>query len=214
MLNTISHSLIRFTFTVMERNFITSLGTVEVDVRGEMGCQTQSYQDCFNKLPLGDTLTVLDTDERLILDKGVTMNSLWSAFPDADVLHLSWQVMTDNNLLVNDKSKTLLEQFTEIAPIDCVYNQDLPVNISESFHHKYSVKKTNKPCTMNVHTAHVLDGKAFIMTGREVNVNSPWSPPCWKIAYVRHFLTQSTEEFIKRRFNKYDACREYSRNTV
>ena len=197
----------------MAQSFTISLGTVEVDVRGEMGCQTQAYQDCFNKLPLGDTLTVLDTDERLILEKGITMNSLWSAFPDADVLHLSWQVMSDNNLLVNDKSKTLLEQFTEIAPIDCVYNKDLPVNISESFHHKYSVKKTDKPCTMNVHTAHVLGGRAFIMTGREVNVNSPWSPPCWKIAFVRHFLTQSTEEFIKRRFNKYDACREYRGNT-
>ena len=187
--------------------------TVEIDVRGKVGYQVAAYQDCFNKLPIGDTLTVLDTDERLILEKGITMNSLWSAFPDADVLHLSWQCMTDNGLLKNDPDKTLLEQFTEIAPIDCLYNKDLPVNISECFHHKYTVKKTNKPCTMDIHTAHVLEGKAFIMQGREVNIDSPWSPPCWKIAYVRHFLTQSTEEFIKRRFNKYDCCREYSSNT-
>lgn len=138
-------------------------GTEEIDVRGKIGYQVCAYQDCFNKLPLEDTLTVLDTDERLILDKGVSMNSLWSAFPDADVLHLSWQVMTDNGLLHNDKSKTLLEQFTEIAPIDCIYNKDLPFNISECFHHKYSVKKTDKPCTMDIHTAHVLEGKAFIM---------------------------------------------------
>ena len=189
-------------------------GTIEIDAREEFGVQVAAYQHCFNHLPIGETLTCLDTDERLILEKGVSMDSLWSAFPDADVLHLSWQVMTDNNLLHNDPDKTLMEQFTEISPIDCIYNKDLPVNISECFHHKYSVKKTNKPCTMDVHTAHVLGGKAFIMTGREVNIDSPWSPPCWKIAYVRHFLTQSTSHFIEHRFNKYDCCREYRGNTI
>lgn len=189
-------------------------GTIEIDAREEFGVQVAAYQHCFNHLPIGETLTCLDTDERLILEKGVSMDSLWSAFPDADVLHLSWQVMTDNNLLHNDPDKTLMEQFTEVAPIDCLYNKDLPIGISESYHHKYSVKKTNKPCIMDVHTAHVLGGKAFIMQGREVNIDSPWSPPCWRLAYVRHFLTQSTEEFIKRRFNKYDACREYRGNSL
>lgn len=190
-------------------------GTVEVDARNQFGIQTQAYQHCFDELVQpGETLTCLDTDERLILDKGVSMDSLWAAFPDADVLHLSWQVMTDNNLLHNDPDKTLMEQFSEIAPIDCVYNKDLPIGISESFHHKYSVKKSDKPAIMDIHTCHIVNGKSFIMQGREDNINSPWSPPCWKIAYVRHFLTQSTSHFIEHRFNKYDCCREYSCNSV
>ena len=139
-------------------------GTVEIDARKEFGIQVQAYQHAFDELVKpGETLTCLDTDERLILEKGVSMESLWSAFPDADVLHLSWQVMSDNGLLHNDPDKTLMEQFTEIAPIDCVYNKNLPVNISECFHHKYSVKKTDKPAIMDIHTCHIVNGKAFIM---------------------------------------------------
>ena len=50
-------------------------GTIEIDAREEFGVQVAAYQSCFNQLPLEDTLTVLDTDERLILEKGITMET-------------------------------------------------------------------------------------------------------------------------------------------
>lgn len=176
----------------------------EYDVRTLESPQLKCYNDCFAKLSYGDTLTCLDTDERLILEQD--LNSLFRMFPMFDVLQYSWQCMTDNGLTTKDSNKTLMEQFTEIAPMNCVFNTDLPNNITENYHHKFTVRKSWKPTTIDIHTAHVKNGIAFDMNGAIVNIDSPWSKPIWSRAFVRHFLSQDTETFCKRRFNVKDAC--------
>lgn len=176
----------------------------EYDVRNVEAPQVKCYNDCFSKLNYGDTLTCLDTDERLILEQD--LDSLFRMFPLFDVLHYSWQIMTDNGLTTRDPNKTLMEQFTEIAPMNCVYNADLPNNITENYHHKFTVRKSWKPTTINIHTAHVKGGLAFDMNGVQVSVDSPWSKPIWSRAFVRHFLTQDTTTFCERRLGKLDAC--------
>lgn len=178
---------------------------IEYDVRNVEAPQVKCYNDCFSKLNYGDTLTCLDTDERLMLEQD--LDSLFRMFPLFDVLHYSWQIMTDNGLTTRDPNKTLMEQFTEIAPMNCVYNADLPNNITENYHHKFTVRKSWKPTTINIHTAHVKGGLAFDMNGVQVSVDSPWSKPIWSRAFVRHFLTQDTTTFCERRLGKLDACR-------
>ena len=176
----------------------------EYDVRSVEAPQIKCYNDCFNKINIGDTITFLDTDERLMLEQD--LDSLFRMFPLFDVLHYSWQIMTDNGLTTRDPNKTLMEQFTEIAPMNCVYNADLPNNITENYHHKFTVRKSWKPTTINIHTAHVKGGLAFDMNGVQVSVDSPWSKPIWSRAFVRHFLTQDTTTFCERRLGKLDAC--------
>ena len=132
---------------------------IEYDVRNLEAPQLKCYNDCYAKLSFGETCTFLDTDERLMLEQD--FESLLREFPMADVLHYSWQCMTDNGLIVKDKNKTLMEQFTEVAPMNCVYNKDLPNGLTENHHHKFTVRKTWKPTTIDVHTAHVKYGVAY-----------------------------------------------------
>lgn len=175
----------------------------EYDARSLEAPQLKCYNDCFSKLSHGDTLTFLDTDERLILEQD--LDSLFRDFPLFDVLFYSWQCTTDNGLTKKEPNKTLMEQFTEIAPMNCVFNADLPNNITENYHHKFTVRKSWKPITIDIHTAHVQNGWAFDMNGLQVNCDSPWSKPIWNRAFVRHFITQDTTTFCERRLNKLDA---------
>ena len=178
--------------------------TFEFDIRGKEAQQLLVYQDAYSKIGAGDTLTVLDDDEYLTMD--CSIEELWRQFPVADCLRFSWQVMTDNGLTQADPNKTIVEQFTEAAPVDCVYNKDLPDGITENFHTKYSIRKTWKQTRLGIHNPLIMNGISINMLGNFVDGTKPWMKPVWETAFVRHYLTQDTETFCKRRFNVKDAC--------
>jgi len=44
------------------------------------------------------------------------------------------------------------------------------------------------------------------MQGNIVNPYTPWINPVWDIAYIKHYICKSRQEWCDRRLNKLDAC--------
>lgn len=160
--------------------------------------QPQCYQWFYDKvMQVGDTATILDGDEFLTSD--LSISEIWNKFPNANCLRFSWQIFGDCGQDTND-GRPVLERFTTPAPIDAVYNNDLPNGITENFHTKYSIKKLG-PARLLVHNA-LCNGLTLDMNGKQINPYTPWIEPVWNVAYIRHFITKSKEEFCKRRLDK------------
>lgn len=166
--------------------------------------QLKAYNAIYGQLKLGDVMCVLDIDEFLSLDTNID-RFVRENLQDCDCLRLSWQVYGDCGNVKYEK-KPVLERFTNPSPIDCKYNLDLPSGITENWHTKYFVRKTWKPTTLGIHNPSITFGISRNVLGEKVDSNSPFMKPIWEKAFVKHFLTKSTEEFKKRRFSTKDAC--------
>ena len=68
------------------------------------------------------------------------------------------------------------------------------------------MRKTWKTTLLSIHNPIIQFGISKNVIGEIVNGDSPFMKPTWNVAYIKHMLTKSTEEFAKRRFNKKDAC--------
>jgi len=166
--------------------------------------QLKAYNAIYGQLKLGDVMAVLDIDEFLSLDTNID-RFVRTYMQDCDCLRLSWQVYGDCGNVKYEK-KPVLERFQTPSPIDCRYNLDLPSGITENWHTKYFVRKTWKPTTLGIHNPAITFGISRNVLGEKVDSNSPFMKPIWEKAFVKHFLTKSTEEFKKRRFSTKDAC--------
>ena len=166
--------------------------------------QLRAYNSIYCQLKLGDVMAVLDIDEFLTIPTNVD-KFVRTYMQDCDCLRLSWQTFGDCGNVKYEK-KPLLERFTIPSPIDCKFNLDLPKGITENWHTKYFVRKTWKPTTLGIHNPTITFGISKNVLGEKVDSNSPFMKPIWNIAYIKHMLTKSTQEFVKRRFNAVDAC--------
>lgn len=112
--------------------------------------QLRAYKAVYDSLKLGDTCTVLDVDEFLELN-GLKIREFVNKFlMDCDCIRLSWQIFGDCGN-VRYENKPVLERFPTPAPIDCVFNRELPNGITENYHTKYIVRKSWKTCTLGIH---------------------------------------------------------------
>lgn len=197
------HKKFSFDKIVVFNNSTNKLTIDYIDVSKMKAPQPMCYQWFYdNVAEYGDTITVLDADEFLTSDK--TIQDIWADFDlTVDCIRFSWQIFGDNGL-DKDDGRPVLERFTKQAPIDAVYNHKLPKGITENWHTKYSVRK-NGPARLLIHNA-ITNGKTMNMNHEQINPNSPWIPPTWKTAFVRHFITKDMETFCKRRLGKLDAC--------
>jgi hypothetical protein len=84
--------------------------------------------------------------------------------------------------------------------MNAVYNDELPSGITENWHTKYSIKKQG-PASLLVHNA-ICEGMTVNMNGEQVNQYSPWIEPIWNVAFVKHYITKSKQEWTERRLNK------------
>ena len=177
----------------------------EIDVSKMEAPQPYCYQWFYDKvMQLGDTATILDGDEFLFIPTNV-VEFVSNYMRDCDCLRLSWKTVGDcGNVKYEDKP--VLERFKEDYPIDCVFNRDLPDGITENFHTKYIVRKTWKTTFLSIHNPIIKFGISKNVDGEIVNGDSPFMKPTWNVAYIKHMLTKSTEEFVKRRFSTKDAC--------
>lgn len=175
----------------------------EIDCSMYDNPQPKAYQWFYDQcMQNGDTVTILDADEFLTSD--LTISEIWNKFDYASCIRLSWRIYGDNGF-VEDDGRPVLERFTTPAPVDCIYNDCLPKGITECWHSKYSVKKKG-PAQLFIHHA-VVQGNTVNTKGKLIAPMLPWIEPCHDVAYVKHFITKSTEEFCRRRFNGTDACR-------
>jgi hypothetical protein len=175
----------------------------EIDVSQYENPQPKAYQYFYDQcMQNGDTVTILDADE--FLESDFTINEIWSKFTDALCLRFNWRIYGDNDCVHPDE-RGVLDRFTVPAPVNAVYNDCLPKGITENWHTKYSVKKKG-PAQLFIHNA-VVQGNTVNMQNKLIAPMMPWIEPCYDVAYVKHFITKSTEEFCRRRFNGTDACR-------
>lgn len=170
----------------------------EIDVSRMLDPQPCCYQWFYEtQMQEGDTATILDGDEFLTSD--LTISELWNKFNTAQCLRFSWQIFGDNGLHFFE-DKPVQERFPTPAPINCVYNDTLPPPVTETWHTKYSIKKQG-PAKLLVHNA-ICQGMTVNMDGEQVNQCSPWIEPIWNVAFVKHYITKSFEEWAVRRLNK------------
>lgn len=176
----------------------------EFDVSNINNPQPQCYNLFYNNfMKEGDTATFLDGDE--FLESKLTISEIWNKFPTADCLRFSWLCHGDNGHALAS-NEPVQERFKNPAPVDCVFNADLPKGITENWHTKLSIRKTDKPAFISIHNALIQGGVTVDMKGHTVNPYSAWIMPVYEVAFIHHYITKSAEEYCKRRFQKTDAC--------
>lgn len=174
----------------------------EFDVSNLNNPQPQCYNSFYNNfMKEGDTATILDGDEFLTSD--LTISEIWNKFPTANCLRFSWQIFGDCGQDFND-GRPVQERFPTPAPLNAVYNDTLPSPVTENWHTKYSIKKLGK-AYLSVHNA-LCNGLTLDMKGNVINPYTPWIKPVWGLAYIKHYICKSKQEWCDRRLNKLDAC--------
>lgn len=171
------------------------------DYKDKHAIQIPFYQTITDYLSNGDWCLYCDIDEFLNLDIGSIDKFISQVPTNVDCVLFNWKCYGDNGL---DKfeDKPVWERFTIPAPINCVYNSDLPMNITENMHVKALVRKTNKRIFWNnVHCPIIENGVYCDSSFKQVNPYF-WKQINWDNGYIAHYISKSAEEFCNRRLNK------------
>ena len=123
-------------------------------------------------------------------------------FVDADLIHLNWKCYGDNDLVHYD-SRPVMERFTKPVPIDAIYNTKFMREGTYLNSHVKSILRINDRFSdfLTPHTATFKDCKCVDADGKLVDCASPWQSISYDSGCVKHYITKSTEEFIKRKLS-------------
>lgn len=179
-------------------------GTTEIDYKNVEAPQLKVYQSFIEQMPLNDWVLFLDDDELLELKDCNDVHEFLEPYKNVDTVRLNWQCYGDCGQ-IHYSSEPLWERFKEPCDINVIYNDKLKQQgITENMHIKSFYHRTFKPAQANVHTVMVA-GSCAVNTRMETQIgDSPFQEICWDKALVRHYITQDTETFAKRRMNKKD----------
>lgn len=163
--------------------------------------QCRFYEDMYNKYKTEfDYIAFYDVDEYVCFaDSNIkTISELLERpeFAKADYIELNWQYMTDNNKLYYE-NKPVMERFVEYKD-GCFANTTVKSMIKCK--RDSNIKWIGNPhvCRYNTGKGIAIDGN-----GKEINTDSPFlNPPAYEIAYIKHFWSLSTEEYVKRRYKR------------
>lgn len=162
--------------------------------------QLKAYQDYIMKMPLNDWVLFIDIDE---FYDGPEVHEFLKPFENCDCVRLNWKVYGDCEQIKYEE-KPVWERFPDPSPIDCLYNDTIS-GVTENLHIKNFYHRTFKPAQAGVHNTMVAGGCAVNTKFEVENGLSPFQEVCWETAFIRHYLTKSTEEWCERRLNKIDA---------
>lgn len=174
-------------------NFINSGLVTVVDYRGkkQTSCQIQvsAYQDFYNKNQKDyDWIMFLDVDEFLVLKKHASVQEYLSekVFENVKDIRINWLCYGDNNFL-HYENKPVRERFTELCEnkeVNKYYKNFIKTGIQ-------GLKIGNVHYTSKIDPVALNNGTIIPYSSSTVlNVtNHDW-------AYIAHYVTKSTEEFI------------------
>lgn len=186
-----------------------------IDVRGrekleKIGLQTGVYVFALNYIKEHfkdiEWIAFIDIDEFLSFD-GMKANTFLGQdkFKDTDLIHLNWKCYGDNeNIFYVDKP--VLERFTTPLPEDVLYGS---LYIKQGLYlnkHVKSILRVNDHFKQFA-TPHTIlfqddyDCTCKNVAGDLVNNKSPFQSICYNGGHIKHFITKSTEEFIKRKLS-------------
>lgn len=166
-----------------------------IDYRGIERPQIKGLNECYKKYnKYYDWIAFFDVDEFLYIKNFTDINKflLLNKFKKCQSIIINWKYYGDNNKLLYEK-KHLSERFT--IPF---YFKDK--NLIRKHKYYYSAAKSIVRGKLNLIWAHLPH---YFKNTRNCRPNGKilknyFSPPQYSVAYIKHYLTKSTEEFIER----------------
>ena len=183
-------------FEKVLKTYITKKQVEVIDWRNREHEQNEAYRDCY--IRYGNQyqwIAFFDFDEHLKLTTAKNIKDVLKDI-EADVVTLNWRIMTDNNLVVDDKKSTLEKRFTQPAPADVRNEEGHMAN-----RYVKSIVRGGLPMIAwkSPHCP-VVPGKYAYIDGKPAQCSS-MHPADYTVARLDHFCTKTIEEYmmLKRR---------------
>ena len=190
-----------------ERYDVNAINVCGREALEKLGFQTGCYKFCYDYIKKNFTdiewVAFIDVDEFLDFNSMKANQFLaQQKFADADLIHLNWKCYGDNDLVHYD-SRPVMERFTKPVPIDAIYNTKFMREGTYLNSHVKSILRVNDRFLefLTPHTAAFKDCKCVDADGKLVDCASPWQSISYDSGCVKHYVTKSTEEFIKRKLS-------------
>ena len=166
-----------------------------INFRGFYKPQKIAYNDCYNKNKKDyDWFAFFDTDEFLYIENYTNINEFLSLkkFKNCSSILINWKYYGDNNYLYYEP-KPIQKRF--FKPI--IYTIQLKNSI-----YFYAAGKSIIRTGLNIswgHFPHFLNN-SFICRPDGTMVKKPLENPLFSFAYIKHYATKSTEEYLIKLF--------------
>lgn len=163
-----------------------------IDYRGKYKPQFQAFNDCYVKNDYFNWIAFYDADEYLYIQNYSNINKFLSLsqFKNCSSILINWKYYGDNDKLYYEQ-RPLQQRFTK----PFYFN-----NYNNKNKYLYAAGKTIARSGLNLtwaHLPHYLENKPICRPNGEILENY-FSPPQYSNAYIKHYATKSTEEFIGR----------------
>ena len=164
-----------------------------VNYRGKYKPQSEAYNHCyFNNNNNYNWIAFYDADEYLYINNFTNINKFLSLsrFKNCSSILINWKYYGDNDNIYYEP-KPLQQRFTN----PFYFN-----NYNNKNKYFYAAGKTFAKAGLNLswaHLPHYLKNKPICRPNGEV-LEKYFSPPQYSYAYIKHYATKSTEEFIDR----------------
>lgn len=170
-------------------------------IRAQMRCYTMMYEKYKNDY---QWLAFLDIDEFIELVNHKDISDFLSDKGDYDCVMLNWLCYGDcDNVLY--EAKPLKERFTKPLPIDIKVQYDFPENM-----HIKSILKGGLPSAVFAANPHSTDSNLKCCNASKMQCNNmPWQPIDYSNAYIKHYITKSTQEFFENKLRRGTGDRDY-----
>jgi hypothetical protein len=167
-----------------------------INYRGKYKPQLKAYNHCYiNNNKYFNWIAFYDSDEYLYIDSYTDINKFLSLskFRKCSSILVNWKYYGDNDNLYYEE-KPLQERFTK--PFYFKHTKKL----NKINKYLYSAGKTIARSGLNLtwgHFPHYLKNKPVCRPDGSI-LKRYLSPPQYSSAYIKHYATKSTEEFIER----------------
>lgn len=180
-------------------------------ISGDASIQMSLYENVYNKYTNDyDWILFLDVDEFLTLEHHNNINDYLSQemFNDASLILLNWKCYGDNDKILYE-DEPVVTRFTKPYTNLTKYSQNFPENEIV----KPILRSKIDNIKHKVHNVYLNNGIVKDSNGN-ICFNDWRKPITHNNAYIRHYETKSTQEYIKRRILNGDSNKISSINTA
>ena len=166
-----------------------------IDYRGISHAQKKAYNDCYNNNKyIYDWIAFFDIDEFLYLNGFQNINEFLSLsrFKKCSSILINWRYYGDNDYIYYEP-KPLAIRFSK--PFKFPKNHTANIYI-------YGAAKSIIKGGLNItwtHFPHFLNSSTICRPNGSI-ISNPLSPPNYKNAFIKHYTTKSTEEYLIKLF--------------
>lgn len=169
--------------------------------------QVKAYNNCIMKRADDfDWIIFLDLDEFLTFTQKTDVKQYLDKFEDVDEICFNWMMFDDNDLIYYD-SRPVVERFTRPCPLGARYQH---YTFSDNCHVKSFLHVSRNPKMRFGPHPHVAQYTTDIVMpdgSKKLNGSEPWvaedtSAINYDVAYIRHYVMKTIDEFINRKLKK------------